>query len=147
MRVLADGAWGFASSRELSAAEIDQVTDQALRIARASALVSDEKVELGPPVSSQGGYRTPLQIDPFEVPLEEQPGAADGRRCRDGQGKGRAHPAQQPQPGVTHKYFANTEGAFTEQTMTETGGGIQATAVGNGEVQTRSYPNPSPASR
>jgi len=40
-----------------------------------------------------------------------------------------------------HKFFANTEGAFVEQTLVETGGGISATAVGNGEVQTRSYPN------
>ena len=40
-----------------------------------------------------------------------------------------------------HKFFANTEGAFTEQTICETGGGIQATAVGEGEVQVRSYPN------
>jgi TldD protein len=38
------------------------------------------------------------------------------------------------------KWFANTDGAFTEQTIYETGGGMQATAVGNGEVQVRSYP-------
>jgi TldD protein len=39
------------------------------------------------------------------------------------------------------KWFANTESAFTEQTIIETGGGIVATAVGDGEVQSRSYPN------
>ena len=39
------------------------------------------------------------------------------------------------------KWFANTEGAFTEQTVCETGGGIQAIAVGGGEVQSRSYPS------
>jgi TldD protein len=31
------------------------------------------------------------------------------------------------------KWFANSEGAFTEQTLFETGGGVQATAVGDGE--------------
>ena len=39
------------------------------------------------------------------------------------------------------KSFANSEGADVEQTIFEAGGGIQATAVGNGEVQRRSYPN------
>jgi TldD protein len=39
------------------------------------------------------------------------------------------------------KTFANTEGAFTEQEIIETGGGIVALAVGDGEVQQRSYPN------
>jgi TldD protein len=39
------------------------------------------------------------------------------------------------------KWFANTESAFTEQKIIETGGGLVATAVGESEVQTRSYPN------
>ena len=38
------------------------------------------------------------------------------------------------------KAFANSEGADLEQTIYEAGGGVQATAVGNGEVQRRSYP-------
>jgi TldD protein len=40
-----------------------------------------------------------------------------------------------------HKWFASSEGAATEQTLVESGGGIQATAVAGGEVQDRSYPN------
>ena len=36
--------------------------------------------------------------------------------------------------------FANTEGALVTQTIYEAGGGVQATAVGNGETQRRSYP-------
>ena len=38
------------------------------------------------------------------------------------------------------KAFASSEGADLEQTIYEAGGGVQATAVGNGEVQRRSYP-------
>ena len=40
-----------------------------------------------------------------------------------------------------HKIFASTEGSYVEQTLIETGGGIEALAVGDGEVQKRSYPN------
>ena len=39
------------------------------------------------------------------------------------------------------KTFANTEGAYTEQEIVQTGSGIAATAAGDGEVQRRSYPS------
>lgn len=140
VRVLLDGAWGFASSRELADAEIDQVTDRALELARAAALVGGEPADLGPPVTSQGEYVTPLEIDPFSLPLEEklavlleadaEMARVNGLRVRGG--------------NLTFiredRWFVNSEGAFTEQTIFETGGGIQAVAVGEGEVQTRSYP-------
>jgi len=146
VRVLVDGAWGFASSRELEAAEIDEVTDQAFRIARASSLVQTEPVDLGPPVTSQGVYQTPFKVDPFSVPPEERLSvlmAADAAMAEVPEFSG--HKLRTRRSNLTlwrdHKYFANTDGASIEQTITETGGGIQATAVGNGEVQTRSYPN------
>jgi len=141
VRVLVDGAWGFASSRDLTNAEVDQITDQAIKIAHASLLVSGDKVDLGAPVTSQGTYQTPTQLDPFAVPQEEklallikadaEMGRVNGLRTR------RSHATMLKQ----HKFFANSEGAFTEQTLIETGGGIQATAVGGNEVQIRSYPN------
>ena len=37
IRVLVDGAWGFASSHILNGAEADRVAGEAVRIARASA--------------------------------------------------------------------------------------------------------------
>ena len=39
VRVLLNGAWGFSSSHELTAEEIDRVTRHAVEIARSSALV------------------------------------------------------------------------------------------------------------
>jgi TldD protein len=141
VRVLVNGAWGFSSSCELKGEEIDRVTNQALEIARASGLVRGEKADLGPAVTSQGIYQTPTRIDPFTISLEDRLGillaadaemaSVDGVRVR--------------QSNLViireKKWFANTEGAFTEQTISETGGGIIATAVGESEVQTRSYPN------
>lgn len=141
VRVLVGNAWGFASSQDLTPSEIDRVADLAVHIARASASVTGEPVVLGPPVASQGIYCTPLEIDPFSVPLEEkinlllqadaEMSQVTGLRTRRG--------------NLTFiredKWFANSEGARTEQTIFEAGGGIQAVAVGNGEVQSRSYPS------
>ncbi len=140
VRVLVDSAWGFASRRDLSAAELERVTDQAIRIAKASALVPGEKVDLGPPVTSRGSYVTPVEIDPFSVSLDQKVAvlsAADSAMAR-------VRGIRVREGNLVfikeRRWFANSDGARTEQTIIETGGGIVATAVGEGEVQTRSYP-------
>lgn len=141
VRVLVDGAWGFASSRELSSTEIDRLTAQAVEIARASAIVSHKQgLGLGPPVTSQGQYQTPVEIDPFTVSLDQKLGlllAADAEMAQvEGLRVRRGHLTFVRE----RKQFANSDGALTDQTIIETGGGISATAVGHGEVQSRSYP-------
>src|SRR5262245_29947347 len=54
VRVLVGNAWGFAASAEVTAEEIDRVAALAVEIAKASALVPTNPVELGPPVKSTG---------------------------------------------------------------------------------------------
>jgi TldD protein len=141
VRVLVNGAWGFSSNRQLTAEEVDRTSKHALEIAYASGLARGEAVDLGPPVTCQGTYETQVAIDPFSISLEDKLGvllAADAEMARvDG--------VRVSQGNLVFirekKWFANTESAFTEQTIIETGGGIIATAVGDSEVQTRSYPN------
>ena len=141
VRVIAQGAWGFASSAVLTREEIERVTALAVEIAHASALTRRDPVDIGPPVTHTGRYRTPVQIDPFGVPVEDKIALlleADGAMRRvDG-----VKVAQGTLVCLRErKTFANTEGAFTEQEIVETGGGIVALAVDGREVQQRSYPN------
>src|SRR5262245_17078714 len=70
VRALVGGAWGFAASRTLTAAEVDRVTDLAVAIARASALARGAPVDLGPAVTSQGTYLTPIRLNPFSISTE-----------------------------------------------------------------------------
>jgi TldD protein len=49
VRVVVDGAWGFAASAKLAAREVVRVTAEAVRIARASVRVKTASVDLGPP--------------------------------------------------------------------------------------------------
>jgi TldD protein len=141
VRVLVDGAWGFAASRELTAAEADRVAHQAVQIAQASAIARDGPVRLGPPVTSRGTYTTPARIDPFAVSVEDKLGlllAADAAMARVADVTIRQGSLAFSRE---HKTFANTEGADVEQTLLEAGGGLIATAVSNDDVQRRSYPN------
>lgn len=140
VRVLAGGAWGFASSSDLTPQEVDRVTALAFSIASASALVSGENIDLGPAVTSQGKYQTPIEIDPFTISQEDKLNLLMSTDAEIAKVAG----VRVRQSNLTlireDKWFANTDGAFTEQTIYETGGGMQVTAVGDGEVQVRSYP-------
>lgn len=144
IRALFHGAWGFASTRELTNAAADAAASQAVQIARASARVNDSagSVEelLGAPVVSKGSYATPIGVDPFSVPIEDKLSllfAADAEMGKVPQVTARMGNVVFIREDRT---FANTEGTLVDQTIHEAGGGIQVTAVGNGETQRRSYP-------
>src|SRR5436309_4367855 len=70
IRVLVDGAWGFASSHSVDPKEADRIAGQAVRIARASATALRTPVVLDDRPPTKGRYETPVEQDPFEVPLE-----------------------------------------------------------------------------
>jgi TldD protein len=72
VRVLVDGAWGFASSNRLTAKEADRIAGQAVRIARASATALRDRVRLDDRPPANGTFETPVREDPFEVPLEQK---------------------------------------------------------------------------
>jgi TldD protein len=141
VRVVAEGAWGFASSASLARQHIEDAAALAVEIARASALTREKPVDLGPPVTNTGTYRTPVEIDPFSV-------AADDKIAlllEADRGMRRANGVKVTRGALVSirekKVFANTEGAFTDQEIIETGAGIVALAVDDDEVQQRSYPN------
>jgi TldD protein len=141
VRAIADGAWGFAASQTLRPGEADRVAALAVSLARASALVAGDPVRLAEVAPVRGSYRTPITIDPFYRPLSERVDLLL-----------QADAAMRTVPGLRttrasaeiwreEKLFASTDGAAIEQTLYETGCGIEADAVGDGEMQRRSYPN------
>ena len=141
VRVLVDGAWGFAGSDRLEKAEVEEVVARAVRIARASARVRSKPVDLGPPVTSRGTYRTPVERDPFTVSLSEKVDVL----MRADQAMGSVKDVRTREGSMEfirqRKLFASTEGAWTEQDLYESGAGIEATATSPDDVQSRSYPN------
>lgn len=140
VRVIADGAWGFAASPKLTLEEGKLTAQEAVRIARASALAKRRDVQLAPVEPVEGTFSTTCEIDPFEVPLEEKLGL-----LRDADKILRENEQVKVTDcnmdfWKTHQIFASTEGSYIEQTKVESGAGIAATAIDGGEVQKRSYP-------
>ena len=140
VRVLVNGCWGFASSHDITSKEVDRVTALAVNIAKASATLSKGVVNLGPPITSRGTYTTPIEEDPFTISTDHKLALLMDADQRMASVKG----IRSRQGNLIfikeEKTFANSEGAHVEQTVYEAGGGISANAVGNNEIQRRSYP-------
>jgi TldD protein len=141
VRVIAGDAWGFAGTDELNTLGAEATARHALRIARASARVARQPVRLAPAPALVGDYRTLVQRDPFEVSLDAK---ADLLMHTD------AAMARVPRVTVREaslefvreeRYFASTDGSRLAQTIIESGGGLDAIATSDTEVQTRSFPN------
>jgi len=141
VRVLVDGAWGFSSSAVMESDEADRIVREALEIARASALAQRTPVELDDTPPATDTYRTPHDEDPFAVSLDEKLRIlmeADAAMARVA---GVAIREGSMSAGRERKTFASSAGAWIEQEIVESGGGIEATAVNDSEMQQRSYPN------
>jgi TldD protein len=143
VRVLVDGAWGFAGSAVMTRPEVERVTREAVDIARASGIASGPPVELDDTPAQVDRYQTQLQEDPFAVSIDDKlailfeadaaMASVSGVTVREGTVEG----------GRERKTFASSEGAHIEQELTEAGAGIEATAVDDNESQVRSWPNSS----
>ena len=140
VRVIADGAWGYAASARLDPAEATRVAAVAVEVARASALATRTPVELVPEPVHVESWSSPLEKDPFSVPIEDKVGllvsATDEMRRVDGIRVARGMMDLLRQ----RSWFVSSEGSAIDQTIVNTGAGIEATAVSEGEVQLRSFP-------
>ena len=76
VRVIADGAWGFAASAEFGRGAVEATAARAVEIARASARVKREDVRLAPEKAAVAEWSTPYKIDPFSVSVEQNIDAA-----------------------------------------------------------------------
>lgn len=141
VRVLVDGRWGFAATSRSDPAEIDRTAALAVEIARAAHRLPGEPVTLSPVEPAVASWRGPMAEDPFTVPLEEKVALLmeATRRMRTVPGVSFAEGGLDFFRRST--WFASSEGAEIEQVVLHSGGGTEATAVADGDVQRRSYPN------
>jgi TldD protein len=140
VRVLADGAWGFAASDDASRPSVEATAARAVEIARASSRVKVHDVRLAPEKPVTAEWTTPHKIDPFTIPVGQN---IDLLLRVDSELRAVA--------GVTlaetnlnfnreEQWFLSSEGANIHQTKYSTGAGYAAYAFAGSEIQKRSYP-------
>lgn len=72
IRVIKNGAWGFAASSELSKESIERTATLAVKIAESSARLKVKDVVLGEAQRIVDKYVHKIEIDPFTVPIRRK---------------------------------------------------------------------------
>ncbi|MEX2557221.1 MAG: TldD/PmbA family protein [Actinomycetota bacterium] len=141
IRVLVDGAWGFAGSARLDPSSIDRAAALAVEIARSSQAVKGPAVRLADEPPQRASWTTAIEEDPFAVPLEDKIAllldAAGRMKMVPGLGIAEAS----IDLWRRSSFLATSEGTRIDQTLTQSGAGIRGGGGGEREVQQRSYPN------
>jgi len=142
VRVIVNGAWGFSGSRNMTEDEVKATVENAVRVAKGSALRKKKNVKLAPVKAVQGKYSTKVQIDPLEHPLED---ILDLLLAAEGTVKAQSKyirtSSAEYEARREKKLIATSEGSLIQQTIVFCGGGVNGVAVSNGLVQLRSYPS------
>jgi len=141
VRVLASGAWGFASTDRLTKEGVVTCAAGAVKIAKASALAKRSDVIMAPEDAYVDSWQSPFRKDPFEIPLETQlelllKADAEMRRV-----KGVTLTETDLQFRKIDSWFASSIGSRIHQRKVISGCGIVATCYQGEEIQKRSYPN------
>ena len=141
IRVIASGAWGFASTDRLTREGVQACAAQAVNIAKASALAKREDVALAPEEAHVDTWQNPFVKDPFRIPVERQIDlllradkeilAVKGVTLAEGSMSFRK----------IDQLFVSSTGSVIHQVKMQSGAGIVATSFGDSEIQKRSYPN------
>ena len=72
VRVIIDGAWGFAASSTFSEDEVGKVTKIACEIAKANKSIQLNKVELVPTPTYTDVWNTPIKKSAFDVSIDDK---------------------------------------------------------------------------
>ena len=76
IRVLADGAWGFASAESLELDELRKALEKAFKLAKTSAKAREKRVELAEVKVYKDRVSSRVKENPVDVPVEEKVGLA-----------------------------------------------------------------------
>lgn len=140
VRALVDSSWGFQATPTLSGPAARAAGEAATAVARASARVPGPTLRLSPvPVVVESWSSTWVEHPLDDVSLGEKADllvAATGAANDAGVAQAQAS----YQVWDTEKWFASSEGSRVDQRIVECGAVVDATAIGDGETQRRSYP-------
>jgi TldD protein len=129
VRVIVDGAWGFAASPVVTQKEIARITAEAVTVAKANASIRSKPVVLAPVKAYRDRWTSPFKRNPFDVPIGEKLSLLSevAREIK-----------KQPKVFMAtaslgfhseDKYFASSEGSSIQQLIIQTNANLNANAV------------------
>lgn len=140
VRVLVNGAWGFAAGPVFDAGGAGELARKACALGERLAVARSRPVEQCPLEAREDEYRTPVETDPFAVPLEEKLAfLAEAERSMEG-AEGTVVREASLSLRREEQWMASSEGARLYQELVRTGAGISTTAARGVRVERRSFP-------
>ncbi len=116
VRVVHDGAWGFASGITRTTAGAAALAEQAVATAKLSRVLSEDPVELAPePVYQDVTWVSSYDLDPFAVPEADRVGRLTELSERLLAADGVDHVDASVMHVLENKFYADTAGTMTTQ--------------------------------
>jgi TldD protein len=139
VRALVNGSWGFAATSVMTKEGVQKAAREAARIARAARSAQKRPVVLAPVKAVTGEWKTPVKIDPLEVPIEEKVALLLAANAAATKVKNVRFANSQLSLLREEKTLATTDGTLVTQTFYRIGPGFTATAIGDGEFQSYTH--------
>ncbi len=139
IRVIVNGAWGFAATNDLSPAGVVKAAQQAAAIARANAKVQTAPVQFAKaPGYGEVSWRTPIRKNAMEVPLKDKADLLLGVNAA-ALGAGASFVNSMLFLVNEQKYFASTDGSYIDQDVHRIWAPMTVTAIdkSSGKFRTR----------
>ncbi len=139
VRVLVNGAWGFAASNLLTPESVRRITGQAVEIARANAAYQQKPIQLVPAAKIVATWKSAFEQDPFDVATDRKIQFLLSLNDGAMQAKGASFVTSGLSFQNEQKFFASTDGSVIEQYIIRTLPFFNVTAVNRsaGDFQTR----------
>ena len=139
IRVYVDGSMGFAASGDMD--KLDATVREAYATAKASLTLQAAKIKLADKEPATGKYATPVETDPFAVPLADK--LTLMMEC---------YTKIKAVPGISFSQldlafrkddvtYADTDGSYIEQNFCQCTGSLSMSATSESDNQSRSYIN------
>jgi TldD protein len=140
VRALVGSGWGFYAVPDLSEPSARAAGRRAAQIAAASAAVPGLPADLVPARAVVASWASDCVVDPLGVPLSDK-GDLLVRATEAAKAAGADVAEANYAIWDTRKWFVSSEGHRIDQHIRECGAGVTAIAIGDGEVQRRSWPS------
>ena len=139
IRVIVDGAWGFAATNDLSQAGVVKAARQAAAIAKANAKVQTAPVRLAKaPAYGEVSWKTPIRKNAMEVPIKDKADLLLGVNAA-AMAAGASFVNSMLFLVNEQKYFASTDGSYIDQDVHRIWAPMTITAIdkASGKFRTR----------
>lgn len=129
VRVIAGGAWGFASNTHVTREEVVKTARKAVAVALANSPLQREPVTLAPVQAYKDRWSTPMTVNPFDVPLDEKMEMLLAMNREALKAKGARYCESFFFFANEGKFFASSEGSQIEQEIYRVWPASEVTAV------------------